>query len=106
MNLNEETRNKLNALVRMLRDRTMTKSDVMDALDVCERTARQMLAEVAKRCPVVAVSDKTGYRIATVAQDMGDAMHAYNENKKRAAEILKRNAPLTEFIQKHGGVLS
>ena len=64
--------------------------------------ARDMLSEIAKRAPLISVSDTSGYRIAMRASDVDDAMHAYNENKKRAGEILKRNEPLEKFIKENG----
>lgn len=103
MVLNEKNRVKLNELVQMLRNGIITKQDVITSFGVDERTARDMLPEIAKRCPLVSMSDKKGYRIATNTDDIEDAMHAFNENKKRAAEILKRNQPLERFIQEHEG---
>jgi len=99
--LTPENKAKLNALVRLLRDGNVTKQRVMDLFKVSERTARDMLSEIAKRAPLISVSDTSGYRIAMRASDVGDAMHAYNENKKRAGEILKRNEPLEKFIKEN-----
>lgn len=99
MTLTAENKAKLNALVRLLRDGNVTKQRVMDLFEVSERTARDMLSEIAKRAPLISVSDTSGYRIAVNYTDVGDAMHAYNENKKRAEEILKRNAPLEKFLE-------
>lgn len=99
MTLTDENRAKLNSLVRLLRNGNVTKQQVMDIFKVSERTARDMLSEIAKRAPLISVSDTSGYRIAVQPSDIGDAMHAYNENKKRAEEILKRNAPLEKFIE-------
>lgn len=101
MTLTPENRAKLNALVRMLRDGNVTKQKVMDVFGVCDRTARDMLSEIAKRAPLISVSDAAGYRIAMRPSDLGDAMHAYNENRKRADEILKRNAPLEKFLEEN-----
>lgn len=103
MTLTDENRAKLNALVRMLRTQTMTKQRVMEIFQVNERTARDMLSEIAKRAPLISVSDTSGYRIAVQSNDVGDAMHAYNENKKRAEEILKRNIPLEKFLEESRG---
>lgn len=95
----DENRAKLNALYRMLKIQTLTKQKIMDLFKVSERTARDMLSEIAKRAPLISVSDTAGYRIATTGKDAGDAWHAYNENKKRAEEILKRNEPLKKFLE-------
>lgn len=102
MVLNDKNRTRLNELVQMLRNDVVTKQDVVNTFGVDERTARDMLSEIAKRCPLISVSDTKGYRIATSADDVGDAMHAFNENQKRATEILKRNTPLQRFIFDNG----
>lgn len=101
MTLTDENRAKLNALYRLLRNGNVTKRQVMDIFAVSERTARDMLSEVAKRAPLISVSDTAGYRIAVTPRDVGDAKHAYNENKKRAEEILKRNEPLEKFLEEY-----
>lgn len=104
MKLTEENRAKLNALVRILRNGNITKQKVMDIFGVSERTARDMLSKVAKRAPLISVSDTAGYRIAMRPSDVGDAMHAYNENEKRASEILKRNKPLEMYLKEQGAL--
>ena len=101
MTYNQTNRNKINALYRELKSRTMTKADVMDFLGCDERGARAFIHEVAIRVPVISTSDKKGYRVAdrTKPHDVKEAKHAMLENEKRADEILKRNAPLKEFFR-------
>ncbi len=100
MVLTKENCEKLNALVRIMRLKTVTKQEVMGIFNTNERTARDMLSEVAKKCPVVSLSNGRGYRIINRGNptDYQDARHAYNENKKRAIEILKRNDPLSDAL--------
>lgn len=100
MVLNEKNCAQLNALVRVMKIKKVTKQEVMAMFDVGERVARDMLSEVAKKCPVIALSDGKGYRIANLSspEDMREAKHAYNENRKRAEEILKRNIPLAQAL--------
>ena len=94
---NEE---KLNKLVRVMRIKKVTKEEVMSMFGTNERTARDMLHEVALKCPVISVSNERGYRIANGGspEDIRAARHAYNENRKRADEILKRNSPLAQVL--------
>ena len=103
--MNERNKTRLNELVQMLSMGIVTKQDIICAFGVDERTAREMLSEIAKSCPLISISDTKGYRIAMSANDVDDAMHAYKENAKRAAEILKRNNPLVTFIRKHGEMI-
>ncbi len=103
MTLTDKNRAMLNAMVRLLRNGNMTKQQLMSIFNLSERTTRDALSEIAKRVPLISVSDTSGYRIAVLPKDVGDAMHAYNENKKRAEEILKRNEPLEKFIEENRG---
>lgn len=93
MVLNEENCAKLNALVRVMRRQKVTKADVMGMFNTNERTARDMLREIALRCPVISVSNEQGYRIVNWSnpEDVKDGKHTYNENLKRAVETIKRN---------------
>lgn len=104
MKLTEENRAKLNALVRMLRSGIMTKQEIMATFDTNERTARDMVSEIGKRLPIPSTSETVGYKIASGPDDVPAVFHAYNENKKRASEILKRNIPLEEFLRRMGAL--
>ena len=97
-----DTNNKLNTLAAMLQNGDLTKNAIMFHLNVKERTARHLISEIAKDYPLIAVSDHCGYRIATGQKDLDDVRHTYNENRKRAAEILKRNQALEKFMREHG----
>ncbi len=103
MILNEENKRKINDLARMLLKRTITKQEIMQIYGVSDRTAREMVAEIAVRAPVIALSNGKGYRrisrAAPNAVDVADAHHVYNENKKRAEEILRRNDPIAELLK-------
>lgn len=94
--------NKLDVLAQMLTNETVTKKAITLCFGVSERDARRMLSAIAKAYPLIATSDKAGYRIAANAQDLDEVRHAYNENRKRAAEILKRNRALEKFLREHG----
>ena len=98
--INEQNRARINALYRIMKSKRVTKEDVMGMFNVGERVARELIAEVAKRVPVLSVSNERGYRVLCkgTPADYQEALHAYNENKKRAEEILKRNDPLADFL--------
>ena len=98
--LNEKNKARLNALYRVMKRQRVTKEQVMGMFNVSDRTARELIAEVAKRVPVLAVSNERGCRVLCKAnpQDNRDALHVFNENRKRAEEILKRNDPLADFL--------
>ena len=54
MTLTDENKRKMNELWRMMKQRTVTKQEIMTIFSVPERTARDMVAEIAQRCPVIA----------------------------------------------------
>ena len=96
MTLTDDNKRKMNELWRIMKQRTVTKQEIMTIFSVPERTARDMVAEIAQRCPVIALSNGKGYRAVDITNpaDFADAVHCYNENRKRAEEILKRNDAL------------
>ena len=98
--INEQNKARINALYRVMKKQSVTKEQVMGMFNVGERVARELISEVAKRVPVYSASNSRGYRVLCKAnpQDYQDALHAYNENKKRAEEILKRNDALAELL--------
>ena len=89
-------------IIRILEQRTMSRMELRYKLGCSDRAARRVISEIAKTRPVIALSDGKGYRIATTFGDLTEAIHAANENKKRAREILKRNDPLDKFITSRG----
>jgi uncharacterized protein YbaA (DUF1428 family) len=101
-NKSEEKKMQLNELYRLMRDRRVTKEEIMLRYNISERAARDMISEITKRVPVIATSDNKGYKRAVSAADVEEVIHSYNEDKKRADEILKRNAPRIEFLRQYG----
>ena len=100
MVINDENRAKINSVYRLMKRQTVTKKFIMTLFNVSERTAREIVSEIAQRAPVIALSNGEGYRVANIANptDYADARHAYNENRKRAEEILKRNDALANAL--------
>lgn len=96
MTLTDENKRKMNELWRIMKRRTVTKQEIMTIFTVSERVARDMISEIAQRCPVISLSNGKGYRAVDITNplDYADAVHCYNENRKRAEEILKRNDAL------------
>ena len=97
--MTEERRAQLNALYRMMCERTVTKEDVMRAFGVGERLARDMISEIAKVKPVIALSDRRGYRVALRVDDMRDARHALADIRSRQREMERRALMLEQFLE-------
>jgi hypothetical protein len=99
----EEVRRRLNELVPLLKQKRLTKPQIMEMYNCNERTAREMISIIAKKFPVVATSDKEGYKIATTAADKKEVEHTWAELSSRNEEIKARIEPLISFREKFGG---
>lgn len=97
--MTDERKAQLNALYRLMRDRTVTKEDVMRSFGVSERVARDMISEVAKVRPVISFSDKRGYRVACRPEDLKDARHALLDIRSRQSEMERRALMLEQFLE-------
>jgi hypothetical protein len=60
-----------------------------------DRRVREVVALLGTRKPIVATSDKKGYKLAT-SED--EARHQYNELKSRIDELSKRLKPLEDYL--------
>ncbi len=91
-------------IIEDMQVRTVSREELCRRLNRSDRLARKFISELALDYPVISFSDGSGYLIATSKADIQDAVHAANENAKRAREILKRNNQLNEFIASNLGV--
>ncbi len=103
--LTPEKRERLNKVYFMLKSGT-TRDDIRRELNVSDRAAQDLVSIVAHKYPVVSLSDRKGHLLLSpkpeltkeqAAEYMELCRHAKAENSRRAAEILKRNDPLTEW---------
>jgi len=77
-----------------------TKEQICEALgwkynSSNDRRCRDILALLGTRKPIVAVSDRKGYKIAESPEE---AQHAYNEIRSRISELEKRLVPLENYL--------
>ncbi len=97
--MKEERKAQLNALFRVMCDKTVTKEDVMGMFGVGERVARDMISEIAKVRPVISFSDRRGYRVACRPEDLTDARHALLDIRSRQSEMERRALMLEQFLE-------
>lgn len=98
--LTPKTRSRCRELYNTFKVRPLTKQEVAKMLGTCERTAREMVSEVAKHAPIISTSDTKGYKLATKLCDYEDAKHAWAEIDSRIAELEARKKPLIKFCEK------
>ena len=97
-----EAEKRANELFHLLRSRsTMTKEEMCAALGWeyntnNDRRIREVIALLATQKPVISLSDRKGYKLATTRED---AQHAINEIKSRIAELSKRLPPLEKYCE-------
>lgn len=91
---------KCNEMYRMFRtEQVFTKQQFSKHFNVSERTAREMVSTVAKSHPIIATSDKRGYRLARRMSDYEDAQHQLAEINSRIKELQSRKKPLERFCE-------
>lgn len=94
----------MDKLIALLKGRQITKMAIAEELALegaessKERKAREIVAMVAKRHPVIALSGQKGYRIAK-SDDIEDAVHQIKDIDSRIANLEERKAPLWRFIE-------
>lgn len=62
-----------------------------------ERTARDVVAHLRKRYPIISTSDGRGYKLARKRSDLEEAEHALAELSSRIEELEKNMKPLYKF---------
>lgn len=91
---------KLNDLIDIMIDTTVTKKQICTFFNCNERQARAMIEKIAKDYPVIACSKSKGYRIASKESDIEALKISYLENQSRIKKLSLRNKPMQEFFNK------
>lgn len=84
----------------------LTKSQICEIIgSKDERTARDVVAHLRKRYPIISTSDGKGYKLARKRSDLEEAEHALAEFSSRIEELEKNMKPLYKFRDwaKYGG---
>lgn len=89
-------------------NRIFSKKELASLLGVGERIVRKMLSEVAKEKPLVSLSSKSGYYVATKEIQktpafyrrnvLEEVIHQLAENTSRIKKLQQRNKALKRFI--------
>lgn len=91
------------SIIADLTKETQYKEDLCLKYKYSERAIRMTLSEISFYYPVIATSDRRGYRIATDEDDdINDVKHTVNELLSRCNQLKKRCKPLIAFL-KGGG---
>lgn len=98
--LSEKLRSRLNELYKLLRERSWTKQELMRYFGTGERQVREMVSEIAKRRPVISVSNGSGYKVAVTPEEVSLATHAWREIDSRIRQLEERRQPLIEFVER------
>ena len=79
------------SIIADLTKETQYKEDLCLKYKYSERAIRMMLSEISFYYPVIATSDRRGYRIATDEDnDINDVKHTVNELLSRCNQLKKR----------------
>jgi len=97
--MSEKQKQECNAIARLIANDWMQKKEIQDIFKMDERTVRDRISKIAKKVPVIAISDKRGYKRALDSADLSYAKQTFNELKSRIKELEERAAPLEMFIK-------
>lgn len=86
-------------------DKPLTKAEIAQNLGFefntnNERRVRAIISLLAQKRPIIATSDKKGYRLAKSKEDLNDIEHQWKEFDSRIEELEKRKVPLMKFYEK------
>lgn len=97
-----ERATKLNKMYKLIATRVYTKQELQNLFDTSEREVRDMISEIAKKVPVISLSDNKGYRVAKQDfSDIKDTVHQLKDLQSRMAILEKRCEPLNKYIAKY-----
>lgn len=84
----------------------LTKTQICEIIgSKDERAARDVVAHLRKRHPIISTSDGRGYKLARKRSDLEEAEHTLAELSSRIEELEKNMKPLYKFRDwaKYGG---
>ena len=88
------------SIIADLKKETQYKEDLSYKYSYSDRAIRMILSEISCYFPVIATSDRRGYRIATDEDDdINDVKHTVNELLSRCTQLKKRCKPLIAFLK-------
>ena len=87
------------SIIADLKKETQYKEYLCLKYKYSNRTIRMILSEISCYFPVIATSDRSGYRIATDEGDYVDVQHTVNELLSRCTQLKKRCKPLIAFLK-------
>ena len=87
-------------IIADLKKETQYKEDLCLKYKYSERAMRMILSEISFYYPVIATSDRRGYRIATDEDDdINDVKHTVNELLSRCKQLKRKCKPLIAFLK-------
>ena len=88
------------SIIADLKKETQYKEELCYKYSYSERAIRMILSEISFYYPVIATSDKRGYRIATdEGDDINDVKHTVNELLSRCKQLKRKCKPLIAFLK-------
>lgn len=88
------------SIIADLTKETQYKEDLCLKYKYSERAIRMTLSEISFYYPVIATSDRRGYRIATdEGDDVVDVQHTVNELLSRCKQLKRKCKPLIAFLK-------
>ena len=78
-------------------NRYCTKQELMALFNTGERQVRDIISTLSQQSPIIATSDKKGYKLAYKVTDLDDVEHTLAELDSRIEELEKKKKPLLQW---------
>ncbi len=86
-----------NRIIDLLKERFVSRAELMHLTNKSDRAVRAMVQELKKEYPVISSSNFRGYKIATDADDLSLVDNAIRDNRSKAISIFEGQKKLKEF---------
>ena len=88
----------------LVRNEYLKKKDIMNQLDMSERTARLYVSAIKYVKPIISTSasNNKGFKLAKTEEDTNELQHSINDDLSRVREILNTTLAKFKFLEKHG----
>ena len=85
-------------IVATLKERFVTRQELSLMLETSDRQARDWMQELKQEYPVISVSSRKGYKIATSEEDIELAAESARQNRSKALSIFEGQKELRRFL--------
>lgn len=87
-------------VTELLKEKYVTRGELCDILHSSDRSVRAIIQAVKREYPVISTSSRSGYKIASTADDLPAVEDSLRNNRAKAISIFEGQKKLREFRDK------